>query len=183
MALFSGLAKMVNNIPGIGLSEITETKADWKSSLLSGREGNDPVTLHLGKMQNGNTLLISESDFSEKLVIKNVGELINSDSLTLGYPMYYIKEALGLKEIPLNTAYPLLYRSASVILEAERLHIQNAVLILHTSEPSKVVTNFYEDFADLLCSGHQLNYFHQSQQRSRANFYFGLFNTNKKQIY
>ena len=109
--------------------------------------------------------------------------MINSNSLTLGYPMYYIKEALGLKEIPLNIAYPLLYRSASVILEAERLHIQNAVLILHTSDPSKVITNSYEDFADLLCSGHQLNYFHRSQLRSRANFYFGFFNTNKNQIH
>jgi hypothetical protein len=177
MPLIFQFPKAVSNIPGMSSLEILETKTGWKSSLLSGREGNDLVTLHLGKIDNGNSVLISESHLSEKSEIKKVGEMISSNSLTMGYPLYYIKEALGLKEIPINTAYPLLYRSASIVLEAERLHIQNTFLILESSDVSRVVIELFQGFANLLCSNNQINCLHKSNLHGRANFYFGLFDT------
>ena len=183
MSTISRVTRVLSTIPGIGLPEISEVKSDWKQALLSGKDGNDLVTLFLGKSQNGDAFLASESQFSEKLGIDNVGEMIKANSLTLGYPLFYIKEALGLKEIPLNTAYPLLYRSASILLEAERLRIRNAVLILESSNLSSIALNVYQDFAKLLCEDWQLNYFHKSQLIGRANFYFGLFDANQKQIH
>jgi len=182
MAMHPGLVKAVSNIPGIGMPEISETQAGWRSSLLSGKEGNDLVTLYKGNSSNGDALLISESHFSENTSFKNVGQMIESNSLKLGYPMYYIKEALGLKDIPLNTAYPLLYRSASIVLEAERLHIKNAILILESSELTPTLTSIYQDFANLLSTSNQINCLHQSNLPGRANFYFGLFDSKQNQF-
>jgi len=183
MASISGLIQAVSKIPGIDLPEISQTQSGWKSSLLSGREGNDFVTLHIGKSSNGVDLLIGESQFSEEFEIKNVGQLVNSKSLTLGYPMYYIKEALGLKDIPLNIVYPLLYRSASIVLEAQRLNIKTAVLVLETSQLTHTLTSAYQDFSNLLCASNQINNLHQSNLHGRANFYFGLFDTTSHQIH
>jgi hypothetical protein len=178
-----GLIKAVSNIPGIGLPEISETKLGWKSSLLSGREGNDLVNLYLGHSSNGDALLISESQFSENPGFKSVGEMVNANSLTLGYPMYYIKVALGLKDIPLDITYPLLYRGASIVLEAERLHIKNAVLILESSELTPTLTSIYQDFANLFSANNQINSLHQSNLHGRANFYFGLFDSKQHQFH
>jgi hypothetical protein len=93
------------------------------------------------------------------------------------------KEALGLKDVPLHIAYPLLYRSASIILEAERLHIRNAVLILEAPELTSVISSAYHDFADLLSANNQINCIHHSNLPGRANFYFGLFDTKQNQFH
>ena len=183
MLTISGLAKVLGKIPGMDLSDITETKVGWKSSLLSGRKGNDAVNLYIGKILNGKTVLISESYFSDHLGVKTVQEMINSNSISSGYPLYYIKEALGLKEAPPEIVYSLLYRSASIVLEAERLRIQNAVLIIEVPEFSKSANDYYKDFTSLFCSDYQPNCFHQSQLRGRVNFYFGFFNTKLNQIH
>ena len=183
MAPLPVIIKAVSKIPGIGLPEIAETRLGWKSSLLSGKEGNDLVTLYTGKSTNGSELLISESQFSENPSFKNIGQLVNANTLKLGYPLYYIKEALGLKDVPLHIAYPLLYRSASIILEAERLHIRNAVLILEAPELTSVISSAYYDFADLLSASNQINCIHHSNLPGRANFYFGLFDTKQNQFH
>jgi hypothetical protein len=183
MVSLPGLIEVVSKIPGIGSPEISETKLGWKSSLLSGREGNDLVNLYLGHSSNGDALLISESQFSENPGFKSVGEMVNANSLTLGYPMYYIKGALGLKDIPLNITYPLLYRGASIVLEAERLHIKNAVLILESSELTPTLTSIYQDFANLFRTNNQINSLHQSNLHGRANFYFGLFDSKQNQFH
>ena len=183
MVSLPGLIKAVSSIPGIGMPEISETRMGWKSSLLSGREGNDLVNLYLGQSSNGDALLISESQFLENPGFKSVGEMVNSNSLKLGYPMYYIKEALGLKDIPLNTMYPLLYRGASIILEAERLHIKNVVLILESAKLTPRLTSIYQDFADLFGTNNQINSLHQSNLHGRANFYFGRFDSKQHQLH
>ena len=180
MSLIFQFPRAIGKITGIDTFELSESKADWKSALLSGREGNDPVTLHIGKIDNENSVLISQSYLSEKSEIKKVGEMIKNNSLTLGYPLYYIKEALGLKEIPLNTLYLLLYRSASVVLEAERLHIQNTILIVESTCITRDITEMYQDFSNLLCGDTQINFLHKSNLKGRVNLYFGLF--DKKQF-
>ena len=177
MSTNSGLLRAISTIPDIGQTEISETKVGWKQSLLSGKDGNDLVTLHLGKSELAGELLIGQSKSINKSSVKNVGEMINADSLTLGYPLFYIKEALGLKDIPMDTCYDLLYRSASVVLEAERLHIKTAVLVLDNAS-TETAFGDYENFAHLLKGDGQINCFYKSQLRGRVNLYFGLFDEN-----
>ena len=177
MSTNSGLLRAISTIPEIGLTEITETRVGWKQSLLSGKDGNDLVTLHLGKSELAGELLIGQSKSINKSTVKNVGEMINADSLTLGYPLFYIKEALGLKDIPMDTCYDLLYRSASVVLEAERLHIKTAVLVLDNAS-TETAFGDYQNFAHLLKGTGQPNCFYKSQLQGRVNLYFGLFDKN-----
>jgi len=177
MSTNSGLLRAISTIPEIGLTEITETKDGWKQSLLSGKDGNDLVTLHLGKSELAGELLISQSKSINQPLVKNVGEMISADTLTLGYPLFYIKEALGLKDIPMATCYALLYRSASVVLEAERLHIKTAVLVLDNAS-SDTAFGDYQNFAHLLKGPGQPNCFYKSQLQGRVNLYFGLFDKN-----
>jgi len=179
MSTIQSYVNALSGLPGLGLPEIFESKFGWQYNLLSHRAQKDLVTLHIGKIQNGDHLIISESGFTENPKISSVSEMVNANLISMGYPLYYIKEALGLKNIPLDTSYSLLYRSASLVLEAERLHIKNTVLILETNEVTPIVNNFYKKFTKLFCDGGQLNCFHQSELQGRARFFFGLFESNQ----
>jgi hypothetical protein len=92
----------------------------------------------------------------------------------LGYPLYYIKESLGLKEIPPDISYSFLYKSASLILEAERQNFKNAILILSSLNSSEYVEHF-ESFSQLFNCDSKINVIFKSPLLGRVNFYFGFF--------
>lgn len=177
MILIPELIEVVSYELGIDLPSISEVKSEWKSSLLRGNMDNR-VTLYLGNDSHGDQFLISRSNFSKDRDLVTYAGMVEEKSLGVGYPMFYIKEALGLKDIPMKIAYSLLYKSASLILEAERLEIKNSVLILDTTKLTESFDIAYQKFAKLLCFNHQINHLHKSNYKGRANFYFGLFNIN-----
>lgn len=182
MTTISGLLGSFSSADEISLSQIEETRLGWKDALLSGKHGNDLVDLYLCKKPNKKLLLLSLSEFNEGIVNITVSEMVDASFISLGYPMIYIEEALGLKDIPVETSYSLLYRSASVILEAERLNIEDAVLLLKSTNSSAAGCEVFKNFAKLLSSDNAVNSLIKSSLKSRVNFYFGLFDSNKNQI-
>jgi hypothetical protein len=182
MSTISELVNKLSTIAEIGMSQVVNTEMNWKDPLLSGKVGHDLVDLYVCKNQANLTVLVSKSEFSLKLVSDTVGQMVDANSISLGYPMFYIEEALGLSDIPLNTSYALLYRSASVVLNAERLGFKNAILMLESSDLSTEENNIFTNFASILLTENTKNYFHKCSTKSRVNFYFGLFDSNKNQI-
>ena len=182
MSTISGLVDALSTIAEIGMPQIVETKANWKDPLLSGKNGNDLVNLYLCKSENDQSVLVSRSDFSQDLVGKTVSNMVDANSISLGYPMIYIEETLGLKDIPLNISYALLYRSAGVVMKAERLGFHTAILMLDSSDLNYEENNIFKNFAALLLADNLKNCFHKCGLKCRVNFYFGLFDSNKNQI-
>ncbi len=56
----------------------------------------------------------------------------------------YLKELLQVPDIPPDTRYQLLHRTASAVLEAERFNAQHAVLLIHSFSPEN---QWFDDFA------------------------------------
>jgi hypothetical protein len=56
----------------------------------------------------------------------------------------YLKRLLQLPDIPVDTRYQLLHRTASAVLEAERFNAQHAVLLIHSFSPEN---QWFDDFA------------------------------------
>ena len=62
----------------------------------------------------------------------------------------YIKARLGLAgELPPGTRYQLLHRAASAVIEAERFHAGDAVLVVHSFSRERASFNDYRDFLKL----------------------------------
>ena len=182
MSTISELIDALSSIAEIGELQVVDTEINWKDPLLSGKIGHDLVDLYFCKNKNNLSALVSKSKFSCELVSDTVGQMVDANSISLGYPMFYIEEALGLKDIPLNTSYALLYRSASLILHAERLGFQNAILVLEKSDLNTEEDNIFKEFVSLLSVDDAKNYLHKCSAKCRVNFYFGLFDSNKNQI-
>ncbi len=182
MSTISELVDALGTITEIGKLKIVDAEMNWKDPLLSGKIGHDLVDLYFCKNQNNFSTLVSKSRFSYDLVSDTVGQMVDANSISLGYPMFYIEEALGLKDIPLNTSYALLYRSASLILHAERLGFQSAILVLEKSDLNAEEDKIFRKFVSLLSADNAINSFHKCSTKCRVNFYFGLFDSNKNQI-
>lgn len=59
----------------------------------------------------------------------------------------FLKDLLGLDEIPANIRYQLLHRTASAVLEAQRFNAKRAILLIHSFSPEKL---WFDDFADFV---------------------------------
>ena len=59
----------------------------------------------------------------------------------------FLKDLLGLDEIPAGIQYQLLHRTASAVLEAQRFNAKHAVLLVHSFSPEKL---WFDDFADFV---------------------------------
>ena len=65
----------------------------------------------------------------------------------------YICQLLGLKEVPAGVHYQLLHRTASALVEADRLHANDAAMIVHSFSPEQRWFDAYERFCTVLgCS-------------------------------
>lgn len=177
MTTISGILETLSAVAEIGSYHVTEIRLGWKDALLSGNKGNDLVDLYLCHNQKNNPILIGVGKFIESEANTTISDMVDANLVSLGYPMVYIEEALGIKDIPIEISYSLLYRSASVILEAERLNVRNAILVLVGSNSDTTENKAFHSFATLLCDESEKNLLHKCALKSRVNFYFGLFDS------
>jgi len=178
MSIIQDLLKKHYSFSGIGNLEPTETRFEWKDPLLSGKGVKDLVNLHLCKLQSEELALVSESLLDLSSCGYSVQDMLNSQYIALGYPLFYIKEAFGLKDIPFEISYALLYRGASVILEAERMKVKNAVLLIETRALTESEYLVFKKFTMLVCGVDAVNSLNKCSLKSKVNFYFGLFDEN-----
>ena len=73
-----------------------------------------------------------------------VGEWLTDASEGKQTRLNYILDLLGLKTVPDNIRYQLLHRTAAAIIESERFKTDEAAMIVHSFEQSKL---WFDDFA------------------------------------
>jgi hypothetical protein len=168
------LTQSLNHSSGIEADKIKLSALNWKDSLLSGNVQTSLVNLYSVVAKNQTKSLLSFSICESNIDKTTLNDRISEGVIGLGYPLYYIKESLGLKEIPLNISYSFLYKSASLILEAERHNFKNAILILSSLNSSAYVEHF-ESFSKLFNCDSKINIIFKSPLLGRVNFYFGFF--------
>ena len=120
----------------------------WENSLLRGVSDLSHDLWLLGK--NGSTnVSISVMGLTESSLLRTVAELHGTHSIGTGYPLFYLKEALGLSDVPEDICYNFLHQAATAVLEAEHMNAQSAVVLVQAFGDCATGFRHFARFASL----------------------------------
>lgn len=83
---------------------------------------------------------------------RTVAEWLESGTPGKTVRLQFLKDTLGLQEVPDSIRYQLLHRTASAIREAERFHASHAVMVVHSFSPTQAWFEDYQAFVALFVS-------------------------------
>jgi hypothetical protein len=116
---------------------------EHKVQLAGGARASQNDVFVLAKAQDELVSITIEGKVNE-CFDKTVGEWLQQDSRGKRKRLSFLREELGLAEIPTTTRYQLLHRTASAIIEAKRFNAKSAVMIVHSFSQEHL---WFEDYA------------------------------------
>jgi hypothetical protein len=85
----------------------------------------------------------------------------------------FLQDLLGLPAIPLNIRYQLLHRTASAVMEAQKLNATQAVMLVHSFSPENLWFEDFAAFAALFEIQAELNHLHLARKFPGLTLYLG----------
>jgi len=114
--------------------------------LPGGRRPSQNDLFVLGK-SNGELVAITIEGKVDESFDKTVREWLKSDSKGKQQRLRFLREQLGLAEIPDTVRYQLLHRTVSAIIEAKRFNAKTAVMIVHSFNQEHL---WFDDYKKLV---------------------------------
>jgi hypothetical protein len=121
---------------------------EYKTSLPGGTTSSETDVFVLARTKERLITIAVEGKMDEDFG-PLVSERLAKESKGQNTRMNFLKNCLGVTELPGTIRYQLVHRTASAIIEAERFHADAAMMIVHSFSQTHTHFNDYENFIAL----------------------------------
>ncbi|WP_404479308.1 DUF6946 family protein [Novosphingobium sp. BL-52-GroH] len=132
-----------------GPTEVLFALPEHKTMLPGGRRASQSDVFVIARHTGGLVACTIEGKVDEPFgptVMQQMVDATPGRTERLGY----LCGLLGIQECPPDVHYQLLHRTASALIEAERLHAKDAAMIVHSFSPENRWYEAFEQFAHVL---------------------------------